>query len=293
MPGQPIDPDDEIADVNHLFGGTPTGKSGSTSGPVVPSGDSYDLGDEDPEEPAPWSRAPIAAPRRPAKPSPDAPNRPRPDAPKPPRVSESPRRERESEATVDEVWTRWGEWGPTVIQLAAGLGLVLILTYFFFNWFGLGAAFLSFVVGVAGLILLSYPIAVTLERPVRMTPEQALRDFYGSAAHHFPHYRRMWLLLSDEGRISSEFDSFATFRSYWKHRMTKLRGASVKSTTPLAFSVTEFTGDKSAGQTAIDASYKLTVRPRGEDGTVLDEVEIETSFVRGPDKMWYLNRGTM
>ena len=33
-----------------------------------------------------------------------------------------------------------------------------------------------------------------------MTPEQAVKDYYAAASHHFPHYRRMWLLLSADGQ---------------------------------------------------------------------------------------------
>ena len=63
----------------------------------------------------------------------------------------------------------------------------------------LGTTGLILLVGGLGAVVLSYPILITLERPVRITPEQAARDYFGALSHHFPHYRRMWLLLSARG----------------------------------------------------------------------------------------------
>ena len=103
----------------------------------------------------------------------------------------------------------------------------------------------------------------------------------------------MWLLLGPDGRSSREFDSFATFRTYWKHRLAKLRGATVKGFTPLVFDVREFQSDKSAGQTEVEADFVVQVRPRGEDATLLQEARVKTTFVKGPDRMWYLNIGTL
>lgn len=309
MPGLPVDPDDELVDVSKLF---PEAKKSSPSPqPIVPGGDSYDLEEEAEEVPIPWARAPIAEPKRPAKPKPAI--EPAPSfepEPSPDPEIRTPRRpakvvakptpdefeeddEDSEEATVEEIWTRWGEWGTNLIQLAVGFVGVIFVTYLAGAYIGFGTAFLALVLGMAALVPLVYPIAVTLERPVRMTPERAIKDFYDSAAHHFPQYRRMWLLLSDEGKQSRDFDSFATFRTYWKHRITQIRGAAVNSTTPLNFAILDFDADKSLGQTEVDAKYTVSVRPRGEDGRVLEEVRIKTSLVKGPDKMWYLNSGTL
>ena len=74
--------------------------------------------------------------------------------------------------------------------------------------------------------LLAIPILISLERPVRITPEQAVKDFYGSLSHHVPHFRRMWLLLSTGGRTSGHFSTFPEFKKYWVDRLAKLpRGA--------------------------------------------------------------------
>src|SRR5437016_3878019 len=99
------------------------------------------------------------------------------------------------------------------------------------------------------------PPAPLLPRPRRphrrRTPEQALRDFYNAASHHFPHHRRMWLLLSSSGRESYDFHSFGEFSAYWKKRLAQLRKGKGGSTAPLAFEIDAFKSEKSAGQTRV------------------------------------------
>lgn len=298
------DPDD-IADVGGLFseGSVPSHdpiRPGMTPGEAIGSG--YDLEEDDADEaaePPRWKGAPLPPPDKPpTRPKPkaereDAPERPRKKAARDDFDEPEVRRPRGEESRVDEVWTRWAEWGPTVTLLAIVAAGVFVLTYFVGSTASLGLAFLVLMVGLVALVLLSYPIAVTLERPIRMTPETAVKDFYGAASHHFPQYRRMWALLSATGKASREFDSFASFRSYWKHRMTRLRGGKVGGFKPLTFEVKEFRGDKSAGQTSVDIEYTVAVRARDAEGPPLEEVRIETSSVKGPDNMWYLDLGTL
>ena len=163
-----------------------------------------------------------------------------PAAPTPPvsdshaQTSARPRREGKSQRTpdkpmlepsalVEEVWSRTAEWGPNLVVVAGWLLLVLTVIYFSLQLDLYGIAFLTLLVGGLAAIVLSYPIFITLERPVRMTPEQAVRDFYGALSHHVPHFRRMWLLLSTAGRISTAFGSLDGFKAYWKDRLGSLR----------------------------------------------------------------------
>jgi hypothetical protein len=256
------------------------GKSEKSEPKAAPAGHGeYDLGGEDPVEKPPIrpvTRPPVA-PKRPAKPRQILDEEEEPARPK-------------MEAKVDDIWTRGAEWGSTLMLLGLVLAATLIVAYMAAD--NLKLAFGIFVLGIVSVILLSYPIAITLERPVRMTPEQALKDFYAAASHHFPHYRRMWLLLSTNGRDSAEFSSFGTFRSYWKHRMGQLRSGKVKFTTPLTFDVVDYKSEKSAGQTSVEATYKVVVKARDKE-EVLGEVRYDTTLVKGPDKMWYLNDGTL
>ena len=276
MANTPRDPGEPVAEANELFR-----DNGSRRKPEVrPSApapiDSYEVEGLDTDDLPPIPRAPIA-PKRPAKPRPT--------------IDCEDSSEPKPEATVSEIWTRSAEWGPTLILVAGAFVASLVVAYFASD--SIGLAILAVLVGIVFAILLSYPMAVTMERPVRMTPEQALKDFYAAASHHFPHFRRMWLLLSDEGRDSAEFSNYGTFRAYWKHRMAKLRGGEVGAMTPLMFNVVDFKSEKSAGATSVDAGYSISVVPRTDGASPVKEVRVETTFVRGPDKMWYLNLGIL
>jgi hypothetical protein len=197
-------------------------------------------------------------------------------------------------ARVDQVWSRGAEWGSTLLLLAIVLLVIGGLVYVNLTPEKLGLVVAILAVGGAILLALSYPIVITLERPVRMTPEQAVRDFYTALSHHIPHYRRMWLLLSSAGRESPAFHTFAEFKAYWKRRLAQLRKGKGGSFTPLIFEIHSFKSDKSAGQSEVDGSYTVDVYLRGKKGEgALESVRVKTDFVRGPDRMWYLNDGTL
>ena len=194
---------------------------------------------------------------------------------------------------VDPVWTRWGEWGPDVVRVgAAGLG-TLFLTWLTWNFGGLST--LIFLLGGAATVLLSYPLLITLERPVRITPEQAVTDFYAAASHRFPSYRRMWLLLSDLGRESGRFATFEQFRDHWQDRIGRWRqAAGAGKYTPLKFEVDGFRADKSTGKETSRADYTVHVYVRDrESAGPIETVKMAHGLVKGPDRMWYLNRGVL
>ena len=146
--------------------------------------------------------------------------------------------------TVDEVWTRWAEWGPDVIRLVAVAGLLLVLLYFALTSFWFTTAFLILVGGGVVLLLLSYPLFITMERPIRITPEQAVNDYYAALSHSVPHIRRMWLLLSSEGRSSRFFHSFNEFNTYWNEKLKSLKPAKGGRFNTLVFSVQDFKSEK-------------------------------------------------
>jgi hypothetical protein len=193
---------------------------------------------------------------------------------------------------VDPVWTRMGEWGPDLFRVgAAGLGTLVLSWLFGFGTLGL----LVVLAGGAATVLLSYPLLITLERPVRITPEQAVLDFYAAASHHFPHYRRMWLLLSVNGRASGKFRSFEDFRDYWKARMERWRkDGGVGKYTPLKLEVDGFRADKSTGKETSRADYTVHVSIRDRDDVgPIESFRMAHGLVKGPDRMWYLNRGVV
>jgi len=194
---------------------------------------------------------------------------------------------------VEEVWSRTAEWGQTLIVVGGWVGSLLLFVYFFLTWH-LGLAFLALLLGGAVAVVLSYPILITLERPVRITPEQAVRDYYAALSHHLPHFKRMWLLLSTAGRVSTAFGSFEGFKAYWKDRLGRMREGHAGSMTPLVFDVADFKAEKSAGMVRINADFtvKVSVRGRRQAGPI-DTFPMRIALVRGPDKMWYLEDGTL
>src|SRR5208283_4988110 len=195
---------------------------------------------------------------------------------------------------VEEIWSRAAEWRQTLLVLAAWAFAMFGLLVFAATAELFEMTVLVLFLGFAGGIVLSYPILITLERPVRITPEQAARDYFGALSHHFPHYRRMWLLLSARGRTSPQFASYEGFKAYWIARLGQLHKGHAGRFSPLVFQVEEFHAEKSAGKTEIDARFRLRVLVRGRRGEgPIGSMLLERSFVRGPDGMWYLNEGTL
>jgi hypothetical protein len=195
---------------------------------------------------------------------------------------------------VEEVWSRTAEWGPTFLLVGAWVIFIVLIVYFGLGSENIWTAVLTLIVGGIVAVFLSYPILITLERPVRITPEQALRDYYGSLAHHLPHFRRMWLLLSTAGRISTAYGSFEGFKAYWKNRLANLRQGHTSSMTPLVFEVADFKADKSAGKVRIDVQFTLKIWVRGQrKAGAIQVIPMSIALVRGPDRMWYLEDGTL
>ncbi|HMB07081.1 MAG TPA: hypothetical protein VKP69_25530 [Isosphaeraceae bacterium] len=279
----------EIDDVDWPLGDRPAkapAPKGSTPPPAAHPGEGYavvgldhDVADEPPVRP------PIPTPPpRTAKPK----SKPVKD------LERSARADPVPEATVDEVWTRRAEWGPNLVALALAAPAAggLIVCAVAQAWFVL--ALLLMLAAGAGLLLLSYPIAITLERPVRITPEQAVRDYYAALSHRIPHYRRMWLLLSSAGKASRWFGSLEGFKGYWEGRLKMLKGGRAGKYTPLKFQVEDFRAEKSAGKTSLPAKFTVKVYVRGrQDAGPIASYRVETGLVKGPDKMWYLNDGTL
>jgi hypothetical protein len=224
---------------------------------------------------------------------------PIPVAPTPKTPAEPKRRpERETvarkTASVDEVWSRWGEWGPNLLLLG-GVGLaILFILYLALAGGFYRPAFLVFFTGGVAMVILSYPIMVTLERPIRMTPEQAVNDYFGALSHHWPHFRRMWLLLSSSGRTSGSFGTYEGFKAHWNERINRWSGERTIPLSPLKFVVEDFRSAKSGGETSIAAAYTVKVLRRDDETpTPLATFRIESSLTRGPDRMWYLDQGPL
>jgi hypothetical protein len=306
----PGDPDKKIADANWLMRETskPDTKPKSRSAPPgasrpqkeedTPSG--YDLVARDDdlftvEEP---EAPPLPVPVPP--PAPSEPQRKRKSSPKLESEwdvtdADVPPREEPEEAVVEQVWSRGAEWGTHLFWVGMAAACVAFLFYKAIVAVQFFVAFLFLFAGGTLVLVLCYPIFITLERPVRITPEQAAKDYFAMLSYPRPFFPRMWLLLSTAGRSAPEFSSYGQFKSYWKRKMAQIQGGGAPFINPLQFKVENFTSEKSAGQTAVNAKYTLKVF-RGEPQAGNKELVsylISTSLVKGPDRMWYLNSGTL
>ncbi len=194
---------------------------------------------------------------------------------------------------MDPIWTRGAEWGPDLIRVGLVAAATLILSWFAVGW-SFALAFLVFGLGGAACVLLSYPILITIERPVRITPEQAVTDFFAAASHHLPHYRRMWLLLSPTARSAGRFSNFGEFQTHWSRRMAGWKEGRGGKFTPLSFRISDFRGDKSVGQSTSHIDYTVQVFVRGQEAEKpIATYRMMHGVVKGPDRMWYLNQGTL
>jgi hypothetical protein len=286
-PSQRPEDDRKIADADWLKDDVPKAKSKPTtagsSRPVADADHSYDvLGKSsehsDTEEPPPPPvRSPPSASRKPSR---------RDDGPETEKAGPP--------ATVDQVWSRGAEWGGHLTFLAIAAAVVGLLIYVVFSLGLYFVAFLLIGLGGAVLIALCYPIFITLERPVRITPEQAAKDYYAMLSHGLPHYPRMWLLLSSAGRSSGDFSTFGEFRNYWKGKLASLQGGKASTLNPLKFQVESFRSEKSAGATSVTARFTVKVfRETPGPSNEVASFEIKSGLVKGPDRMWYLNNGTL
>ena len=288
----PAEPDRKVADAGLLFQDKSKARSPIPSPPASDSppasGVVFDL---------------VVLPEREADLSPTqspSPPRAHPQAPSTgePRAgakSEAPREVTlDPSALVEEPWSRLAEWGPNLIVVGAWTAVLLLLVYFVFGQEFYALSFVLLIVGSLVAVVLSYPMLITLERPVRVTPEQALRDYYGALSHHVPHLRRMWLLLSTAGRVSPAFGSFEGFKGYWREQLARLREGRAGQLTPLVFEIANFKSEKSAGKSRIDASFTLNISVRGRRSAgPIHAIPASISLVRGPDNMWYIENGML
>jgi hypothetical protein len=306
----PGDRDKKIADADWLMRETPKADPKSRSRPAQPGTNrppkdeeppsGYDLVARDDdlftvEEP---EAPPLPVPVPPVPAEPQRKRKPNPKLESEWDVTDAdvpPHEQEEEEAAVEQIWTRSAEWGTHLFWVGLAVAAVVFLIYKAVVAVQFLLAFLVLAVGGALILVLCYPIFITLERPVRITPEQAAKDYFAMLNYPFPFFPRMWLLLSTAGRSAPEFSSYGQFKSYWKRKLGQIQGGGAPFVNPLRFKVESFAAGKSAGQTAVTAKYTLKVF-RGEPASGNKELvsyQVSTSLVKGPDRMWYLNSGTL
>ncbi len=282
MPGYSQEESPDSADANWLLSeetSLPPQKAKQEESPALLGGYDVEGGDdsEDDSQAAPVPPIPIAPAAEPK-----------------PRKSAEEKKAKKPPAVVEDVWSRGAEWGPTLVRVFGVLVGTAVLAYLLISGGAYALAFQTGLLGGLAALALSYPIFITLERPVRVTPEQAVKDYYAALSHLFPHYRRMWLLLSGTGRQEGGFHTFNDLQHYWVEQLASLRGGAHQKLNDLRFVVTDFRSEKSAGQSEVDGTYTVNVFRKSQDPTTpVASVKITGSFVRGPDRMWYLNQGKL
>jgi hypothetical protein len=197
-------------------------------------------------------------------------------------------------AAVSRVWTRGAEWNADLARLAALAGAAVIVIYGLTSVGHWIPAFLMLMVSLGLAACLAYPLVITLERPVRMTPDRAVRDYYAALSHSFPHYRRMWLLLSDKGHSTGGVTSEADLRAYWKARRHALSRNGRPWLPALLFDVMDYKGQKAGGKAEVEAEVTIEVRESSTDGSLkpaIGRFQFPLTLARGPDNQWYLDSG--
>jgi hypothetical protein len=230
---------------------------------------------------------------------------------------------------VDQVWSRSAEWGPTQAVLAV---VGLFFAYLIYRFAAADYWYLAFdflLIGGVILLVLAYPILITLEPPVRMKPEQAVVLYYEALSHMVPQYRRMWLLLSAAGHHTDKFSALQGFRFYWKARLQQIREdyanqptsqgpkfVDIRSSEGIGrllkrwfltrigeradrwnlfrFEVAVFQCDLSTGKTFVNATFLINVFPWDQTtGEPFQSFRVESGLTKGPDQMWYLDTGML
>lgn len=143
---------------------------------------------------------------------------------------------------------------------------------------------------LAGLAMLAYLVAVSLDRPVRVTPEQGVREYFEALDHHLPNLRRMYLLLTDDAKQVPELSTYRRFRAYWIYRLALLRPAE-EGMRPMVAKVRKFKSQYNRNRTWARASYILEFYVRGLEGESVATFEMNSELVKAADGMWYLNEG--
>lgn len=192
-------------------------------------------------------------------------------------------------------WSRGREWGLSVVPpIVLGIGTIAATVYFlgFAETVSLGRALLSLIVGGALTLIAAIPLLATLEPPLRMVPEHALKEFYAALSAGRPQYKRMWLMLTEEAKSSRSFNGYAAFRSYWRKQLKHLSRGGGGLWNTLEFRVINFKSPQSKDANDVHARYELEVVDARSKNTVALFADTIDVF-RGPDRMWHMNRGTL
>ena len=182
------------------------------------------------------------------------------------------------------------------MKIAATVLATLILAWIFADWKTLHIAGWVCIFGAVLALSLSYPLVVGLERPLRMSPERAVRDYFEALEHHRPLLWRMWLFLAPEGHETRFYANFDGFQAYWRRRVREWqhRGNAWR-VTPVAITVGRVESVRDVHDpnlSHLHFTVQISIRGHRADGPVAT-YKLQWSAVRGPDHQWYLTSGDL
>ena len=153
------EPGPQVGDAGLLFQDkSPAQPAAPAPQPAPESGEVFDLVDV-PDWAADWAPAqnPSVPQARPGQPA----------ASKPEAGATTARARDETRldpsALVEETWSRWSEWGTSLIVVGVWSTAMLLLVYFVFGTEFHALAFVLLLVGVIVAVVLSYPMLITLD----------------------------------------------------------------------------------------------------------------------------------
>lgn len=184
---------------------------------------------------------------------------------------------------VKPKYERGREAGPVGITLAiiVAVGLLTMLA---------GSAVGSLIM-LAGSAWFVYRMCLILPHPVRVTPEQAVREFYEAFCHLVPNFRRMYLLLSVPAKRDKQVSSYRAFRAYWRWRQAQVVGKSWFET--VGFELERFETKYNSQRTFAAVDFTLLLYRRGHSNDPVLVRPVSTTLVKGRDGSWYLNEGVL
>lgn len=202
-------------------------------------------------------------------------------------VAEGDLEQPETLPEVRRVWN-WSDelWRDLVIAAA-----LVWLGIFVYNYEPIRLLLVVALVA-GGLAWAIYKVSVSIERPVRVTPEQALGEYYQALAHHVPSYRRMYLLLTRDAQRAPEFGSFGAFRTYWQYRLGQLRPQG-SWWQPIDFQLFNVRTKYTPTRDFAEARGTLHLFIRGWEREPLAKFRFRVNLVKGPDGSWYLDDGRL
>lgn len=184
---------------------------------------------------------------------------------------------------VKPTYDRGREAGPIVITV------VVLVVVGMVAW--VDGTLIGLPLMLAGMAWGLYRLALVLPHPVRVTPEQAVREFYDAFCHRVPNYRRMYLLLSVPAKREKQINSYRAFCAYWRWRQAQIVGKNWIEAA--GFDIERFDAKYNAQRTFAAVDFTLLLYRRGQPQSPVFVRPVSMTLVKGRDGSWYLNEGVL